>query len=308
MYSTGPCHLLVGHPDSDPVAVGHSQLGENVLHVILCGAFGKVQLGGDIAVGQALRDQLGDFPFTAGQQLRRVVLEQVGQLVEPASPGPCSARPSACGTRWQTHGRDPGRRGGPSGEDRDEFAQCLGMEPGGTVVRERVDRSLQMGGGRIQAAQMSRGQPQVQIQWTRVIQGTAATGYMKSPVRCEHLIQRREVPCRAKGCRDLHRSTDEQNLTVQREGLAALGVTADRIYVDHGLTGSNRADRVCWKRLPPGARATRWSSPNSTGWPGPCLTPGRSRTSSRLGESGSASAAPCTTRPTRSASCYTTFR
>ena len=35
-------------------------------------------------------------------------------------------------------------------------------------------------------------------------------------------------------------STDEQDLTVQREGLAALGVTPDRIYVDHGLTGSNR--------------------------------------------------------------------
>ena len=35
-------------------------------------------------------------------------------------------------------------------------------------------------------------------------------------------------------------STDEQDLTVQREGLAALGVTPDRIYVDHGLTGTNR--------------------------------------------------------------------
>ena len=32
-------------------------------------------------------------------------------------------------------------------------------------------------------------------------------------------------------------STDEQDLTAQREGLAALGVTPDRIYVDHGLTG-----------------------------------------------------------------------
>jgi DNA invertase Pin-like site-specific DNA recombinase len=30
------------------------------------------------------------------------------------------------------------------------------------------------------------------------------------------------------------------DLTVQREGLASLGVTPDRIYVDHGLTGSNR--------------------------------------------------------------------
>jgi DNA invertase Pin-like site-specific DNA recombinase len=35
-------------------------------------------------------------------------------------------------------------------------------------------------------------------------------------------------------------STDEQDLTVQRQGLAGLGVTPDRIYVDHGLTGCNR--------------------------------------------------------------------
>src|SRR4051794_18327430 len=35
-------------------------------------------------------------------------------------------------------------------------------------------------------------------------------------------------------------STDEQDLTVQREALAALGVSAERVYVDHGLTGTNR--------------------------------------------------------------------
>jgi len=35
-------------------------------------------------------------------------------------------------------------------------------------------------------------------------------------------------------------STDEQDLTVQREALAALGASAERIYVDHGLTGTNR--------------------------------------------------------------------
>ena len=35
-------------------------------------------------------------------------------------------------------------------------------------------------------------------------------------------------------------STDKQDLTVQCEGLASLGITPDRIYVDHGLTGSNR--------------------------------------------------------------------
>ena len=36
-------------------------------------------------------------------------------------------------------------------------------------------------------------------------------------------------------------STDKQDLTAQRQALAELGVAADRIYVDHGLTGANRA-------------------------------------------------------------------
>jgi DNA invertase Pin-like site-specific DNA recombinase len=36
-------------------------------------------------------------------------------------------------------------------------------------------------------------------------------------------------------------STDKQDLTAQRDALTELGVTADRIYVDHGLTGTNRA-------------------------------------------------------------------
>ncbi|MET3808841.1 DNA invertase Pin-like site-specific DNA recombinase [Nakamurella sp. UYEF19] len=35
-------------------------------------------------------------------------------------------------------------------------------------------------------------------------------------------------------------STDQQDLTAQRESLAALGVAAARVYVDHGLTGTNR--------------------------------------------------------------------
>ena len=36
-------------------------------------------------------------------------------------------------------------------------------------------------------------------------------------------------------------STDEQDLTAQRDGLQALGVEAERVYVDHGLTGTSRA-------------------------------------------------------------------
>jgi hypothetical protein len=35
-------------------------------------------------------------------------------------------------------------------------------------------------------------------------------------------------------------STDQRDLTAQRDGLHALGVQAERIYVDHGLTGTNR--------------------------------------------------------------------
>jgi len=35
-------------------------------------------------------------------------------------------------------------------------------------------------------------------------------------------------------------STDAQDLTAQRQRLAELGVPADRIYLDHGLTGTNR--------------------------------------------------------------------
>jgi DNA invertase Pin-like site-specific DNA recombinase len=36
-------------------------------------------------------------------------------------------------------------------------------------------------------------------------------------------------------------STDAQDLTAQRDALEALGVATERIYVDHGLTGTNRA-------------------------------------------------------------------
>ncbi len=35
-------------------------------------------------------------------------------------------------------------------------------------------------------------------------------------------------------------STDQQDLTAQRDALLSLGVEPERIYVDHGLTGTNR--------------------------------------------------------------------
>jgi DNA invertase Pin-like site-specific DNA recombinase len=35
-------------------------------------------------------------------------------------------------------------------------------------------------------------------------------------------------------------STDTPNLTAQHDGLEAFGVAPERIYVDHGLTGTDR--------------------------------------------------------------------
>lgn len=36
------------------------------------------------------------------------------------------------------------------------------------------------------------------------------------------------------------RSTDQQDLTAQRDALSSLGVEADRMYVGLGVTGTNR--------------------------------------------------------------------
>jgi DNA invertase Pin-like site-specific DNA recombinase len=35
-------------------------------------------------------------------------------------------------------------------------------------------------------------------------------------------------------------STDQQDVTAQRDGFLSLEVEDERIYVDHGLTGTNR--------------------------------------------------------------------
>lgn len=53
-------------------------------------------------------------------------------------------------------------------------------------------------------------------------------------------------------------STEEQDLRVQREALERLGASPGRIYVDHGLTGSNRVRRAGVKRWLPAGRGTRW--------------------------------------------------
>jgi DNA invertase Pin-like site-specific DNA recombinase len=55
-------------------------------------------------------------------------------------------------------------------------------------------------------------------------------------------------------------STEQQDLTAQRDGLHALGVGDDRIYVDHGLTGTNRDRRsptAAMRDVGPGDKSRR---------------------------------------------------
>jgi hypothetical protein len=65
------------------------------------------------------------------------------------------------------------------------------------------------------------------------------------PGRCRQPL-RRSGPTRSPEVRHggashrLRCSTDQQDLTAQRDGLIGLGVAPNRIYVDHGLTGTNR--------------------------------------------------------------------
>jgi DNA invertase Pin-like site-specific DNA recombinase len=57
-----------------------------------------------------------------------------------------------------------------------------------------------------------------------------------------------------------------QDLTAQRDALAALGAAPERTYVDHGLTGTNR-DRPGLREAMAACRAgdalvvTKWSRP-----------------------------------------------
>ena len=73
-------------------------------------------------------------------------------------------------------------------------------------------------------------------------------------------------------------STDEQDLTAQRQLLLGLGVASDRIYLDHGFTGTNRNRPGLNKPWPPSAPATPSWYPSSTGSPGRCPMLGPSAT------------------------------
>ena len=54
-------------------------------------------------------------------------------------------------------------------------------------------------------------------------------------------------------------STDEQDLTAQRQRLCELGVADGRVYLDHGLTGTNRARPGLARPSRRCGKATPWS-------------------------------------------------
>jgi hypothetical protein len=94
-------------------------------------------------------------------------------------------------------------------------------------------------------------------------------------------------------------STDQQDLTAQHDGLLGLGVKADRIYLDHGLTGTN-SDRPGLREALAACRAGDTLVVTKLDrLEGPCLTPERSPTNSPPGRSAWVSAARSTTRATR---------
>jgi DNA invertase Pin-like site-specific DNA recombinase len=67
-------------------------------------------------------------------------------------------------------------------------------------------------------------------------------------------------------------STDAQDLTAQRDALTALGVQPDRIYTDHGLTGTNRArpglrEALAACRAGPGTRTAPADRGIARPWP-----------------------------------------
>jgi hypothetical protein len=65
-------------PRGDLASPGEVQLGEDVLDVVLRGAFGDHEPFGDLPVGEALCDQLGDLSLARAQRREALAVTEVG--------------------------------------------------------------------------------------------------------------------------------------------------------------------------------------------------------------------------------------
>src|SRR6266851_6569311 len=94
------------------------------------------------------------------------------------------------------------------------------------------------------------------------------------------------------------RSTDDQDLTAQRDRLRDLGVAERRSTSTTDSPAPTATAPGSTKNSPPSAAATPSSSRNSTGSPDPCPTRARSATTSPPAASSSPSAGRSTPPPT----------
>ena len=103
-------------------------------------------------------------------------------------------------------------------------------------------------------------------------------------------------------------STDGQDLTAQRDALAELGVEPSRVYVDHGLTGTNR-ERPGLRQALAACRTGDTLVVSKLDQLAQSLPDARTiaPTSSPPARSSSTSAAPSTTPPTLLGGCCSTF-
>ena len=93
-------------------------------------------------------------------------------------------------------------------------------------------------------------------------------------------------------------STDDQDLTAQRQGLAELGVPASGPTPTTASRGPTANAPVWTRPWPPCAKATRWSCRNSTGLPGRCPSPAyRGRAGRPWHHVGARQESLCTGRP-----------
>jgi DNA invertase Pin-like site-specific DNA recombinase len=100
-------------------------------------------------------------------------------------------------------------------------------------------------------------------------------------------------------------STDAQDLTAQRDGLQALGVESERVYVDHGFTGARR-DRPGLREALAACRAGDTLVVTKLDRLARSLPDARDIVDDLTARSSSTSAALCTTPPTRSGGCCST--